>query len=141
MFNDIIEEKITRAVKNWEETNTGDFNDSSFLSYILILKLLNQIDVTSPADSANLNTKLTDVDNSIKALDTNVRNSIKALDTNVRNSIKALDTNVRNSLSILHNDLVSVEGKLDNIATWLSKVNTGIANSNTLLTQIEAKTK
>ena len=119
MFIEEIEKKISRAVKNWEETNTGDFNDSSFLSYILILKLLNQIDVTSPADSANLSTKLTDVDN----------------------SIKALDTNVRNSLSILHNDLVSVEGKLDNIATWLSKVNTGIANSNTLLTQIEANTK
>lgn len=101
MFNNEIEEKITRAVKNWEETNTGDFNDSSFLSYILILKLLRQVDVTSPADSANINAKL----------------------------------------DAIHNDLVSVEGKLDNIATWLSKVNTGIANSNTLLTQIEANTK
>ena len=101
MFKDNIEEKITRAVKNWEETNTGDFNDSSFLSYILILKLLRQVDVTSPADSANINAKL----------------------------------------DAIHNDLVSVEGKLDNIATWLSKVNTNIASSNTLLTQIEANTK
>lgn len=130
MFNDNIEEKITRAVKNWEETNTGDFNDSSFLSYILILKLLKQVDVTSPADSANVSTKLTNVDN-----------SIKALDTNVRSSLSTLDTNIKSSLSTLHNDLVSVEGKLDNVATWLSKVNTNISNANTLLTQIEANTK
>lgn len=119
MFNDSIEEKITRAVKNWEETNTGDFNDSSFLSYILILKLLRQVDVTSPADSADVSRKLIGIDN----------------------SIKALDSNIRSSLSTLHNDLVSVEGKLDNIATWLSKVNTNIASSNTLLTQIEVNTK
>lgn len=123
MFNDIIEEKITRAVKNWEETNTGDFNDSSFLSYILILKLLKQVDVTSPADSANINAKL------------------DVINTDVNNGIKSLDANIRSSLSTLHNDLVSVEGKLDNIATWLSKVNTNIASSNTLLTQIEANTK
>ena len=123
MFNDTIEEKITRAVKNWEETNTGDFNDSSFLSYILILKLLRQVDVTSPADSANINAKL------------------DVINTDVNNGIKSLDANIRSSLSTLHNDLVSVEGKLDNIATWLSKVNTNIASSNTLLTQIEANTK
>ena len=123
MFNDTIEEKITRAVKNWEETNTGDFNDSSFLSYILILKLLRQVDVTSPADSANINAKL------------------NVINTDVNNGIKSLDANIRSSLSTLHNDLVSVEGKLDNIATWLSKVNTNIASSNTLLTQIEANTK
>ena len=123
MFNDTIEEKITRAVKNWEETNTGDFNDSSFLSYILILKLLKQVDVTSPADSANINAKL------------------DVINTDVNNGIKSLDANIRSSLSTLHNDLVSVEGKLDNIATWLSKVNTNIASSNTLLTQIEANTK
>ena len=123
MFKDNIEEKITRAVKNWEETNTGDFNDSSFLSYILILKLLKQVDVTSPADSANINAKL------------------DVINTNVNNGIKSLDANIRSSLSTLHNDLVSVEGKLDNIATWLSKVNTNIASSNTLLTQIEANTK
>ena len=123
MFKDNIEEKITRAVKNWEETNTGDFNDSSFLSYILILKLLKQVDVTSPADSANINAKL------------------DVINANVNNGIKSLDANVRSSLSTLHNDLVSVEGKLDNIATWLSKVNTNIASSNTLLTQIEANTK
>ena len=123
MFNDNIEEKITRAVKNWEETNTGDFNDSSFLSYILILKLLKQVDVTSPADSANINAKL------------------NVINTDVNNGIKSLDANLRSSLSTLHNDLVSVEGKLDNIATWLSKVNTNISNSNTLLTQIEANTK
>ena len=123
MFNDTIEEKITRAVKNWEETNTGDFNDSNFLSYILILKLLRQVDVTSPADSANINAKL------------------DVINANVNNGIKSLDANIRNSLSTLHNDLVSVEGKLDNIATWLSKVNTNISNSNTLLTQIEANTK
>lgn len=123
MFNDFIEEKITRAVKNWEETNTGDFNDSSFLSYILILKLLKQVDVTSPADSANINAKL------------------DVINTDVNNGIKSLDANIRSSLSTLHNDLVSVEGKLDNIATWLSKVNTNIASSNTLLTQIEANTK
>ena len=123
MFNDTIEEKITRAVKNWEETNTGDFNDSNFLSYILILKLLKQVDVTSPADSANINAKL------------------DVINTDVNNGIKSLDANIRSSLSTLHNDLVSVEGKLDNIATWLSKVNTNIASSNTLLTQIEANTK
>ena len=123
MFKDNIEEKITRAVKNWEETNTGDFNDSSFLSYILILKLLKQVDVTSPADSANINAKL------------------DVINTDVNNGIKSLDANIRSSLSTLHNDLVSVEGKLDNIATWLSKVNTNIASSNTLLTQIEANTK
>ena len=123
MFNKDIEEKITRAVKNWEETNTGDFNDSSFLSYILILKLLKQVDVTSPADSANINAKL------------------DVINTDVNNGIKSLDANIRSSLSTLHNDLVSVEGKLDNIATWLSKVNTNIASSNTLLTQIEANTK
>ena len=123
MFKDNIEEKITRAVKNWEETNTGDFNDSSFLSYILILKLLKQVDVTSPADSANINVKL------------------DVINTDVNNGIKSLDANIRSSLSTLHNDLVSVEGKLDNIATWLSKVNTNIASSNTLLTQIEANTK
>ena len=123
MFKDNIEEKITRAVKNWEETNTGDFNDSSFLSYILILKLLKQVDVTSSADSANINAKL------------------DVINANVNNGIKSLDANIRSSLSTLHNDLVSVEGKLDNIATWLSKVNTNIASSNTLLTQIEANTK
>ena len=123
MFIEEIEKKISRAVKNWEETNTGDFNDSSFLSYILTLKLLNSIDVTSPADSANINAKL------------------DVINTDVNNGIKTLDANLRSSLSTLHNDLVSVEGKLDNIATWLSKVNTGIANSNTLLTQIEANTK
>ena len=123
MFNNEIEEKITRAVKNWEETNTGDFNDSSFLSYILILKLLKQVDITPPADSANINAKL------------------NVINTDVNNGIKSLDANLRSSLSTLHNDLVSVEGKLDNIATWLSKVNTNIASSNTLLTQIEANTK
>ena len=123
MFIEEIEKKISRAVKNWEETNTGDFNDSSFLSYILILKLLKQVDVTSPADSANINAKL------------------DVINTDVNNGIKTLDANLRSSLSTLHTDLVSVEGKLDNIATWLSKVNTGIANSNTLLTQIEANTK
>lgn len=123
MFNSEIEKKITRAVKNWEETNTGDFNDSSFLSYILTLKLLKQVDVTSPADSANINAKL------------------DVINTDVNNGIKSLDANIRSSLSTLHNDLVSVEGKLDNIATWLSKVNTNISNSNTLLTQIEANTK
>ena len=58
MFVEEIEKKISRAVKNWEETNTGDFNDSSFLTYILTLKLLNNIDVTSPADSVNINNKL-----------------------------------------------------------------------------------
>lgn len=134
MFNDNIEEKITRAVKNWEETNTGDFNDSSFLSYILILKLLKQVDVTSPADSANINAKL-------NVINTDVNNGIKSLDANIRSSLSTLDANLRSSLSTLHNDLVSVEGKLDNIATWLSKVNTNISNSNTLLTQIEANTK
>ena len=134
MFNDNIEEKITRAVKNWEETNTGDFNDSSFLSYILILKLLRQVDVTSPADSANINAKL-------NVINTDVNNGIKSLDANIRSSLSTLDANLRSSLSTLHNDLVSVEGKLDNIATWLSKVNTNISNSNTLLTQIEANTK
>ena len=134
MFNDTIEEKITRAVKNWEETNTGDFNDSSFLSYILILKLLRQVDVTSPADSANINAKL-------NVINTDVNNGIKSLDANIRSSLSTLDANLRSSLSTLHNDLVSVEGKLDNIATWLSKVNTNISNSNTLLTQIEANTK
>ena len=123
MFVEEIEKKISRAVKNWEETNTGDFNDSSFLSYILILKLLKQVDVTSPADSANINAKL------------------DVINTDVNNGIKTLDANLRSSLSILHNDLVSVEGKLDNIATWLSKVNTNISNSNTLLTQIEVNTK
>lgn len=134
MFNDTIEEKITRAVKNWEETNTGDFNDSSFLSYILILKLLKQVDVTSPADSANINAKL-------NVINTDVNNGIKSLDANLRSSLSTLDANLRSSLNTLHNDLVSVEGKLDNIATWLSKVNTNISNSNTLLTQIEANTK
>ena len=118
-FREEIEKKISRAVKNWEETNTGDFNDSSFLSYILTLKLLNSIDVTSPADSANMNNKLSGIDN----------------------SIKTVDANIVSKLNMIHTDLVSVEGKLDNIATWLSKVNTGIANSNTLLTQIEANTK
>lgn len=134
MFNNEIEEKITRAVKNWEETNTGDFNDSSFLSYILILKLLKQVDVTSPADSANINAKL-------DAINADVNNGINSLDANIGSSLSTLDANLRSSLSTLHNDLVSVEGKLDNIATWLSKVNTNIASSNTLLTQIEANTK
>ena len=126
MFIEEIEKKISRAVKNWEETNTGDFNDSSFLTYILTLKLLNNIDVTSPADSANINNKLSGIDNSIKTVDAN---------------IKTVDANIVSKLNMVHTDLVSVEGKLDNIATWLSKVNTGIANSNTLLTQIEANTK
>ena len=119
MFVEEIEKKISRAVKNWEETNTGDFNDSSFLTYILTLKLLNNIDVTSPADSVTINNKLSGIDN----------------------SIKTADANIVSKLNMVHTDLVSVEGKLDNIATWLSKVNTGIANSNTLLTQIEANTK
>lgn len=130
----LSKKKITRAVKNWEETNTGDFNDSSFLSYILILKLLKQVDVTSPADSANINAKL-------NVINTDVNNGIKSLDANIRSSLSTLDANLRSSLSTLHNDLVSVEGKLGNIATWLSKVNTNISNSNTLLTQIEANTK
>ena len=119
MFVEEIEKKISRAVKNWEETNTGDFNDSSFLSYILTLKLLNSIDVTSPADSAN----------------------IIFFFFFFFYIIKTADANIVSKLNMVHTDLVSVEGKLDNIATWLSKVNTGIANSNTLLTQIEANTK
>ena len=72
MFVEEIEKKISRAVKNWEETNTGDFNDSSFLTYILTLKLLNNIDVTSPADSVNINNKLSGIDNSIKTVDANI---------------------------------------------------------------------
>ena len=137
MFIEEIEKKISRAVKNWEETNTGDFNDSSFLTYILTLKLLNNIDVTSPADSANINNKLSGIDNSIKTADANINNKLSGID----NSIKTADANIVSKLNMVHTDLVSVEGKLDNIATWLSKVNTGIANSNTLLTQIEANTK
>ena len=137
MFVEEIEKKISRAVKNWEETNTGDFNDSSFLSYILTLKLLNNIDVTSPADSVNINNKLSGIDNSIKTADANINNKLSGID----NSIKTADANIVSKLNMVHTDLVSVEGKLDNIATWLSKVNTGIANSNTLLTQIEANTK
>ena len=137
MFVEEIEKKISRAVKNWEETNTGDFNDSSFLTYILTLKLLNNIDVTSPADSANINNKLSGIDNSIKTADVNINNKLSGID----NSIKTADANIVSKLNMVHTDLVSVEGKLDNIATWLSKVNTGIANSNTLLTQIEANTK
>ena len=133
MFIEEIEKKISRAVKNWEETNTGDFNDSSFLTYILTLKLLNNIDVTSPADSANINNKLSGIDNSIKAVDANIVSKLNMLHTDL--------VSVESKLNMLHTDLVSVEGKLDNIATWLSKVNTGIANSNTLLTQIEANTK
>ena len=137
MFVEEIEKKISRAVKNWEETNTGDFNDSSFLTYILTLKLLNNIDVTSPADSVNINNKLSGIDNSIKTADANINNKLSGID----NSIKTADANIVSKLNMVHTDLVSVEGKLDNIATWLSKVNTGIANSNTLLTQIEANTK
>ena len=137
MFIEEIEKKISRAVKNWEETNTGDFNDSSFLTYILTLKLLNNIDVTSPADSANINNKLSGIDNSIKTVDANINNKLSGID----NSIKTVDADIVSKLNMIHTDLVSVEGKLDNIATWLSKVNTGIANSNTLLTQIEANTK
>ena len=95
------------------------YTSISFLTYILTLKLLNNIDVTSPADSVNINNKLSGIDN----------------------SIKTADANIVSKLNMVHTDLVSVEGKLDNIATWLSKVNTGIANSNTLLTQIEANTK
>ena len=137
MFVEEVEKKISRAVKNWEETNTGDFNDSSFLTYILTLKLLNNIDVTSPADSVNINNKLSGIDNSIKTADANINNKLSGID----NSIKTADANIVSKLNMVHTDLVSVEGKLDNIATWLSKVNTGIANSNTLLTQIEANTK
>ena len=137
MFVEEIEKKISRAVKNWEETNTGDFNDSSFLTYILTLKLLNNIDVTSPADSVTINNKLSGIDNSIKTADANINNKLSGID----NSIKTADANIVSKLNMVHTDLVSVEGKLDNIATWLSKVNTGIANSNTLLTQIEANTK
>ena len=137
MFVEEIEKKISRAVKNWEETNTGDFNDSSFLTYILTLKLLNNIDVTSPADSVNINNKLSGIDNSIKTADANINNKLSGID----NSVKTADANIVSKLNMVHTDLVSVEGKLDNIATWLSKVNTGIANSNTLLTQIEANTK
>ena len=133
MFVEEIEKKISRAVKNWEETNTGDFNDSSFLSYILTLKLLNSIDVTSPADSANINNKLSGIDNSIKTVDANIVSKLNMIHTDL--------VSVGGKLNMVHTDLVSVEGKLDNIATWLSKVNTGIANSNTLLTQIEANTK
>ena len=137
MFVEEIEKKISRAVKNWEETNTGDFNDSSFLTYILTLKLLNNIDVTSPADSVNINNKLSGIDSSIKTADANINNKLSGIDS----SIKTADANIVSKLNMIHTDLVSVEGKLDNIATWLSKVNTGIANSNTLLTQIEANTK
>ena len=103
----------------------------------MTLKLLNNIDVTSPADSVNINNKLSGIDNSIKTADANINNKLSGID----NSIKTADANVVSKLNMVHTDLVSVEGKLDNIATWLSKVNTGIANSNTLLTQIEANTK
>lgn len=97
------------------------------------LKLLNNIDVTSPADSANINNKLSGIDNSIKTVDANNVSKLNMTHTDL--------VSVEGKLNMIHTDLVSVEGKLDNIATWLSKVNTGIANSNTLLTQIEANTK